>query len=161
MTGVQTCALPIFPLIVVNCIILGRAEAFAYRHGVLRSTADGLGMGAGYTVVLVMMGVVQGVSPSLEEASQTLRAHNWSTFRTITWPLMGPGIANSFLLGFVESMADFGNPVVLGGNFDVLSTKIFFAVVGAVHDQGRAAVLSLVLLAFTLGAFYEIGRAHV
>lgn len=112
---------------------------------------------------LVMMGVVQGVSPSLEEASQTLRARNWQTFRTITWPLMRPGIANSFLLGFVESMADFGNPVVLGGNFDVLSTKIFFAVVGAVHDQGRAAVLSLVLLAFTLGAFYAqhrwLGRA--
>jgi iron(III) transport system permease protein len=66
---------------------------------------------------------------------------------------MRPGIANAFLLGFVESMADFGNPLVLGGNFEVLSTKIYFAVVGAATDQGRAAVLSLVLLAFTLGAF--------
>jgi iron(III) transport system permease protein len=67
---------------------------------------------------------------------------------------MRPGLANAFLLGFVESMADFGNPLVLGGNFDVLSTKIFFAVVGAAHDQGRAAVLSIVLLGFTLGAFW-------
>ena len=60
---------------------------------------------------------------------------------------MRPGLANAFLLGFVESMADFGNPLVLGGNFEVLSTKIFFAVVGAAHDQGRAAVLSIILLA--------------
>jgi iron(III) transport system permease protein len=58
------------------------------------------------------------------------------------------------LLGFVESMADFGNPLVLGGNFEVLSTKIYFAVVGAAHDPAKAAVLSIVLLAFTLGAFW-------
>jgi iron(III) transport system permease protein len=103
---------------------------------------------------LVLIGVVQGISPTLEEASQTLRAKSWTTFWTITLPLMRPGLANAFLLGFVESMADFGNPLVLGGNFEVLSTKIFFAVVGAAQDQGRAAVLSIVLLGFTLGAFW-------
>ncbi|HEX8666391.1 MAG TPA: iron ABC transporter permease [Beijerinckiaceae bacterium] len=103
---------------------------------------------------LVLVGVVQGISPSLEEASQTLRAKGWTTFRTVSLPLMRPGLANAFLLGFVESLADFGNPLVLGGNFEVLSTKIFFAVVGAAHDQGRAAVLSIVLLGFTLAAFF-------
>lgn len=102
---------------------------------------------------LVMLGVVQGISPTLEEAAQTLRARPWTIFATLTWPLMRPGLANSFLLGFVESLADFGNPLVLGGNFEVLSTKIFFAVVGAATDQGRAAVLSLVLLGFTLAGF--------
>jgi iron(III) transport system permease protein len=107
---------------------------------------------------LVLIGVVQGISPSLEEASQTLRARSWTTFATISLPLMRPGIANAFLLGFVESMADFGNPLVLGGNFDVLSTKIFFAVVGASHDQGRAAVLAIILLVFTLAAFYAQHR---
>ncbi len=103
---------------------------------------------------LVLVGVVQGISPSLEEASQTLRASRWTTFWTVTLPLMRPGLANAFLLGFVESLADFGNPLVLGGNFEVLSTKIFFAVVGAATDEGRAAVLSIVLLGFTLGAFW-------
>lgn len=103
---------------------------------------------------LVLIGVVQGISPTLEEASQTLRAKSWTTFLTVTLPLMRPGLANAFLLGFVESLADFGNPLVLGGNFEVLSTKIFFAVVGAQQDQGRAAVLSIILLAFTLGAFW-------
>ncbi|MDA9520461.1 iron ABC transporter permease [Bradyrhizobium sp. CCBAU 11434] len=103
---------------------------------------------------LVLMGVVQGIAPSLEEASQTLGARHWQTFRSVTWPLLRPGLANAFLLGFVESLADFGNPLVLGGNFEVLSTKIFFAVVGAAHNQGLAAVLAIVLLVFTLGAFW-------
>ncbi|MEP3274794.1 MAG: iron ABC transporter permease [Stappiaceae bacterium] len=103
---------------------------------------------------LVLIGVVEGVSPSMEEAAQTLRANRLQTFWTVTLPLMRPGLANAFLLGFIESMADFGNPLVLGGNFDVLSTEIFFAIVGAQYDQGRAAVLALVLLAFTLGAFW-------
>ncbi|QFT33525.1 Sulfate transport system permease protein CysW [Labrenzia sp. THAF82] len=103
---------------------------------------------------LVLIGVVEGVSPSMEEAAQTLRANRWQTFRTVSLPLMRPGLANAFLLGFIESMADFGNPLVLGGNFDVLSTEIFFAIVGAQYDQGRAAVLAMVLLFFTLSAFY-------
>lgn len=103
---------------------------------------------------LVLIGVVEGVSPSMEEAAQTLRANKWQVFRTVSLPLMRPGLANAFLLGFIESMADFGNPLVLGGNFDVLSTEIFFAIVGAQYDQGRAAVLAMVLLFFTLSAFY-------
>jgi iron(III) transport system permease protein len=103
---------------------------------------------------LVLIGVVEGVSPSMEEAAQTLRAGHWHTFWTVSLPLMRPGLANAFLLGFIESMADFGNPLVLGGNFDVLSTEIFFAIVGAQNDAGRAAVLAMVLLFFTLGAFY-------
>ena len=103
---------------------------------------------------LVLIGVVEGVSPSMEEAAQTLRASKWQVFKTVSLPLMRPGLANAFLLGFIESMADFGNPLVLGGNYDVLSTEIFFAIVGAQYDQGKAAVLAMVLLCFTLGAFY-------
>ena len=103
---------------------------------------------------LVLIGVVEGVSPSMEEAAQTLRASRWQVFKTVSLPLMRPGLANAFLLGFIESMADFGNPLILGGNFDVLSTEIFFAIVGAQYDQGRAAVLAIVLLGFTLAAFF-------
>ncbi|MBL0691269.1 MAG: iron ABC transporter permease [SAR324 cluster bacterium] len=103
---------------------------------------------------LVMIGVVEGVSPSLEEAAMTLRAGKWKTFIDISFPLMRPGLANAFLIGFIESMADFGNPMVLGGNYDVLSTEIFFSIVGSQNDQGRAATLAIVLLFFTLSAFY-------
>ena len=107
---------------------------------------------------LVLIGVVEGVSPAMEEAAQTLRASPWHTFKTVSLPLMRPGLANAFLLGFIESMADFGNPLVLGGNFDVLSTEIFFAIVGAQNDQGQASVLAIVLLTFTLLAFFAQRR---
>ncbi|PDT17668.1 iron ABC transporter permease [Rhizobium sp. J15] len=102
---------------------------------------------------LVLIGVVEGVSPSMEEASTTLRAGRWRTFWRVSLPLMKPGLANAFLIGFIESMADFGNPLVLGGSHGVLSTEIFFAVVGSQNDPSRAAVLAMVLLAFTLSAF--------
>ena len=102
---------------------------------------------------LVLIGVVEGVSPSLEEAAQTLRADRWRTFIDVSLPLMRPGLANAFLITFIESIADFGNPIVLGGNFGVLSTEVFFSVVGAQLDQGRAATLGILLLLFALAAF--------
>ncbi|HHL19893.1 MAG TPA: iron ABC transporter permease [Aliiroseovarius sp.] len=102
---------------------------------------------------LVLIGVVEGVSPSMEEASQTLNADRWQTFRHVSLPLMRPGLANAFLLGFIESLADFGNPLVLGGNANVLSTEIYFSIVGTIADPSRTAVLSLALLMLTLGAF--------
>lgn len=47
------------PLIVVNCMILGRAEAFAYKRGVFDSLLDGIGMGAGFTLCLAVMGAIR------------------------------------------------------------------------------------------------------
>ncbi|RZL64203.1 MAG: iron ABC transporter permease [Variovorax sp.] len=102
---------------------------------------------------MIMRGVVQGIAPSLEEAAQMLRADRRRTFFTVTLPLLKPGLANAFLVGFIESIADFGNPVVVGGQFSVLSTDIFFAIVGAQYDQGRAASLAWVLTIFALGVF--------
>jgi iron(III) transport system permease protein len=102
---------------------------------------------------LVLIGVVEGVSPTLEEAGQTLGGRPTHVLRTVSLPLMAPGLANAFLVGFVESLADFGNPLVLGGNFNVLATEVYFALVGAQYDQGRAAVLAIILLGFTLAAF--------
>jgi iron(III) transport system permease protein len=105
------------------------------------------------TAFLVLIGVVEGISPTMEEASQTLRASRMRTFRAVTLPLMTPGLANAWLVVFVESLADFGNPIVLGGSYGVLSTEIFFAVVGAQQDFGRAAVLAGIMLLVGLGAF--------
>jgi iron(III) transport system permease protein len=105
------------------------------------------------TAFLVLIGVVEGISPTMEEASQTLRASRMRTFRAVSLPLMIPGLANAWLVVFVESLADFGNPIVLGGSYGVLSTEIFFAVVGAQQDFGRAAVLAALMLMVGLGAF--------
>ena len=166
-------ALTVLPIITPPFVIgLAIILLFGLSGSVTRFTADLLGIAPtrwvygmpgiliaqvlAFTPIafLVLIGVVEGVSPSMEEAAQTLRADKWQTFKTVSLPLMRPGLANAFLLGFIESMADFGNPLVLGGNFDVLSTEIFFAIVGAQYDQGRAAVLALVLLSFTLAAFW-------
>jgi Na+-translocating ferredoxin:NAD+ oxidoreductase subunit E len=55
-------ALGVFvPLIVVNCIILGRAEAFAYKFPVLNSLMDGLGMGIGFTLVITIIGTIREI----------------------------------------------------------------------------------------------------
>jgi len=50
---------PYIPLIVVNCLILGRAEAFASKKGVVRSFLDALGMGLGFTAALIVLGSVR------------------------------------------------------------------------------------------------------
>ena len=102
---------------------------------------------------LVLVGVVEGVSPALEEAAQTLRATRYRTLLTVTLPLIAPGLANAFLIVFIESLADFGNPLLLGGNLEVLSVAIYFAIVGVQQDAGRAAILAIVLLSLSLLLF--------
>jgi iron(III) transport system permease protein len=102
---------------------------------------------------LIMRGVVQAVSPSMEEAALTLRASRARVFFTVTLPLISPGLANAFLVGFIESIADFGNPIILGGQYSVLSTEIFFAIVGASLDPGMAGALALLLTGFALAVF--------
>jgi iron(III) transport system permease protein len=114
---------------------------------------------------LVLVGVVEAVSPTLEEAGQTLGARSGRVLQTVSLPLMAPGLANAFLVGFIESIADFGNPLVLGGSFNVLATEVYFALVGAQYDQGRAAALAIILLALALLAFLAqrrllAGRAY-
>lgn len=102
---------------------------------------------------MLLEGATRAIGPSLEEAASTMGASRLRIFRTVTWPLLRPALAASFLLAFVESLADFGNPLILGGDFDVLSTRIFFAIAGARHDPGRAAALALLLLGITFAAF--------
>jgi len=102
---------------------------------------------------VLLEGAVRAIGPSLEEAAATMGASRVTIFRTVTWPLLKPALAAAFLLGFVESLADFGNPLVLGGEYEVLSTRIFFAIAGARHEPGRAAALAILLLVLTLGAF--------
>ena len=53
------------PLIVVNCIILARAEAFAYKNGPVASALDGLGMGLGFTLSLILLSAIREVILSL------------------------------------------------------------------------------------------------
>ena len=110
---------------------------------------------------LIIRAMLERIDASMEEAALSLGASKFHIFRTVTLPLLAPGIAASFLLLFVESLADLGNPLLLGGNDTVLATEIYLAVSGQ-FDQQKAASLSLILLVPTLAVFllqrYYIGR---
>ena len=101
---------------------------------------------------LILRAMLERLNPSLEEAAASLRASRWHIFRTVTLPLLIPGIAGSFLLLFVESLADLGNPLFIAGNRTVLSAQIFLAVIGE-FDYQKASALSLILIIPTLLLF--------
>ncbi|WP_323665814.1 iron ABC transporter permease [Pectobacterium punjabense] len=102
---------------------------------------------------MILEGAMKTIHPSLEEASYTLRANRYQTFQRVFLPLLKPALANSFLIVIVQSLADFSNPLVLGGNFDVLATQIYFYITGAQLDYQSASTLGVVLLVFSLAVF--------
>ena len=101
---------------------------------------------------LILRAMLERLNPALEEAAASLRASRFHIFRTVTLPLLIPGIAGSFLLLFVESLADLGNPLFIAGNRTVLSAQIFLAVIGE-YDYQKASALSLILIIPTLLLF--------
>ena len=102
---------------------------------------------------LVLYGVLQAIDPALEEAAMDLGASRARVFATVTLPLAVPGIASAWLLVFIESMADFGNPMVLSGNFRVLSVQAFLQITG-MYDLSRGSTLAILLLVPTITAFF-------
>ncbi|KPL19027.1 MAG: hypothetical protein AMJ92_04805 [candidate division Zixibacteria bacterium SM23_81] len=91
------------PLIVVNCIILGRAEAFASRNPILLSLADGLGMGLGFTLALVILGSVREILGSGTIFGVSIFA---SGFEPAVIMLLPPGafLALGLLLGLMNKL---------------------------------------------------------
>jgi len=92
------------PLIVVNCIILGRAEAFASRNGIIASALDGLGIGLGFTISLTVLG---GIREILGAGSLFGAEVMWSTFRPFTFMVEAPGafISLGLLLGIMNAFS--------------------------------------------------------
>ena len=105
------------------------------------------------TAFLTLFGILQAVDPALEEASMDLGASRAKVFSTVTLPLAIPGIASAWLLVFIQSMADFGNPMVISGNFRVLSVQAFLQITG-MYDLPRGSTLAILLLVPTLIAFF-------
>ena len=101
---------------------------------------------------LMLKGLLRNIDPSLEEASRDMGASRWKVFTTVTLPLMLPGIGNAFLVTFIESVADFANPMLIGGSYDTLATTIYLQVTGA-YDKVGAAAMAVVLLGLTLILF--------
>jgi iron(III) transport system permease protein len=94
---------------------------------------------------LTMESVLQSIPPSLEYAGRNLGAAGSRLFRTVTLPLATPGIAGAALLVSIQVLADFGNPIMIAGDFSVLATEAWLRVEGW-GDLSGAAVLSSVLL---------------
>jgi len=107
----------------------------------------------GPTAFLVLYGVLQAIDPALEEASMDLGASRAKVFSTVTLPLAVPGIASAWLLVFIQSMADFGNPMIISGNFRVLSVQAFLQITG-MYDLSRGATLAVLLFIPTTVAYF-------
>ncbi|MCJ7829767.1 MAG: ABC transporter permease subunit, partial [Desulfobacterales bacterium] len=94
----------------------------------------------------------------------SLGSSRWRVFRTVTLPLTVPGLANSFLLLFAASLADFATPLILAGNsFPVLPTEAYLQITG-LFDLKSGAVLSFALLVPAFVVFllqrYWVGRKY-
>jgi electron transport complex protein RnfE len=89
------------PLIVVNCIILGRAEAFAAKNPIILSLADGLGIGLGFTISLTVLG---GIREILGNGTIFGASVMWSTFEPLGFIVKAPGafICLGLLLGLMN-----------------------------------------------------------
>lgn len=101
---------------------------------------------------LMLRGLLKNIDPSLEEAARDMGASRWRVFKTVTLPLMLPGLGNAFLVTFIESAADFANPMLIGGDYDTLATTIYLQITGAYDKQGAAA-MAIILLSITVVMF--------
>ncbi len=101
---------------------------------------------------MMLKGLLKNIDPSLEEAARDMGASRWTVFTTVTFPLLLPGLGNAFLVTFIESIADFANPMIIGGSYDTLATTIYLQITGA-YDKEGAAAMAVVLLSITLLMF--------
>lgn len=97
---------------------------------------------------LVLAGLLRSINPALEEASENLGGSKLATFFKVTLPLSASGIGNAYLLVFVQSMADFGNPMTIGGNYNTVAREIYLQAVGS-YDIQAGASLAVLLLTIT------------
>lgn len=102
---------------------------------------------------LMLKGLLKNIDPSMEEASRDMGASRWKVFTTVTLPLMLPGLGNAFLVTFIESVADFANPMLIGGSYDTLATTIYLRITGGSYDTQGAAAMAIVLLSMTVFLF--------
>ena len=101
---------------------------------------------------MMLKGLLKNIDPSLEEAARDMGASRMKVFTSVTLPLLLPGLGNAFLVTFIESIADFANPMLIGGSYDTLATTIYLQITGA-YDKAGAAAMAVVLLAITLLMF--------
>ena len=115
---------------------------------------------------LTITSVLACIDPNLEDAGLSLGGSPFRVFRTVTLPLTMPAIANSILLLFACSLADFATPLVLAGHqFPVLPTQAYLQITGMYDLKGGAALsfalLVPALLVFVLQRFWVSRKSYV
>ncbi|MDT8858942.1 iron ABC transporter permease [Alkalihalobacillus sp. MEB130] len=101
---------------------------------------------------LSLRGVLESIDPALEDAALNMGASRWKVFRTITFPLALPGIFSSLLLVFIKSIEDFGNPMIIAGEYETLAVQAYLQITG-MYNLNTGAFLALALLLPSLTAF--------
>ena len=101
---------------------------------------------------MMLKGLLKNIDPSLEEAARDMGASRFKVFSSVTLPLLLPGLGNAFLVTFIESIADFANPMLIGGSYDTLATTIYLQITGN-YDKAGASAMAVVLLSITLLMF--------
>ncbi len=96
--------------------------------------------------MLIIIGVLDAVNPSLEHAARNLGADEWSVLRTVTLALARPGITGAMLVVAISVLADFGNAVVIAGGFPLLATEAWFRMEGMGDLKGAALVVAMLLV---------------
>ncbi len=104
------------------------------------------------TAFLIIVGTLSAIDPVIEDAACNLGATRRAAFWQSFFPLTRPGIYAALLLVFIESIADFGNPLILSGNYKVLSVEAYLKITGE-FDLPMGATLSVVLLVPAVLAF--------
>jgi iron(III) transport system permease protein len=103
-------------------------------------------------VILILSAVFASISRDLEEAAEDLGGRPLFILRTVTFPLVMPAILTAILLTFISSISDFGNPMLIGGGFQVLATQAFIQLI-ELFDLQLGAALSMILIIPALAAF--------
>ncbi|MEX0696102.1 MAG: iron ABC transporter permease [Dongiaceae bacterium] len=102
-------------------------------------------------VFLIVQGALAAADPAIEEAAQMAGASRWRIIRTITFPVIVPAVAAGALIVFIKAIGDFGVPAILGGEFQVLPTLIYYQIHGFFNLNAGSAI-AIVNVALTIAA---------
>ena len=112
---------------------------------------------------LMLKGLLANIDPSLEESARNMGASRWRVFRDVTLPLLLPGLGNAFLVAFIESVADFTNPIMIGGDFHTLAAYIYMQISNfdVRSSSGMAVVLLVISMTLFIVEKYVLERRSV
>lgn len=153
---------PPFVLAIAVILLFGRSGAisagiFGIRANVYGFQSLVLIQTLAFTPIayLNIRGMLLASNTAIEDASASLGASAWRTFRRVTLPLSMPAVVSAFLLVFVKAIEDFGNPLVIGGGYNVLAVQAYNQIIGLYNLQAGSFLAGMLLLPALLAFFVQ------